>query len=472
MNPSLSRFLTRNPAGFVEVATRWLDVLGGLLGALVVYVFIDLPLAGDRDWMLLVLINLLLTVLCFDQNDLYRSWRGRPYTDQFSRLTLAWLLASALTALVWRLLDLQILIDLPWLLAWFVLNLLLIGAQRAVLHMSVRHFRRSGGNLKKVMIYGAGALGQSIVHQIARSPESGFRVIGFLDDSSRLQGQIVLQMPVLGMGADLAGLLKEHDPDELWIALPLSAMAVVSPVLDKADEAGTSVRLFPDLYGLSLLNHSVSEMLGFPMIDLNIDRMQGLNRTVKEVEDKLLAGGFLLIGLPLIGLIALLIRMESPGPVIFKQRRHGWDGKPFTIYKFRTMRLHKEPNGSLTQARRQDDRFTRIGRWLRRTSLDELPQLVNVLQGRMSMVGPRPHAIEHNEYYRQHIDGYMRRHRVKPGITGWAQINDLRGETQTIEEMSRRVKHDLFYIEHWSVWFDLRIVLTTLLKIFFSRKAW
>ena len=180
----------------------------------------------------------------------------------------------------------------------------------------------------------------------------------------------------------------------------------------------------------------------------------------------------MLIGLPLIGLIALLIRMESPGPVIFKQRRHGCDGKPFTIYKFRTMRLHKEADGSLTQARRQDDRFTRIGRWLRRSSLDELPQLVNVLQGRMSMVGPRPHAIEHNEYYRQHIDGYMRRHRVKPGITGWAQINDLRGETQTIEEMSRRVKHDLFYIEHWSVWFDLRIVLTTLLKIFFSRKAW
>ena len=208
MNPSLSRFLTRNPAGFVEVATRWLDVLGGLWGALVVYVFIDLPLAGDRDWMLLVLINLLLTVLCFDQNDLYRSWRGRPYTDQFSRLTLAWLLASALTALVWRSLDLQIIIDLPWLLAWFVFNLLLIGAQRAVLHMSVRHFRRSGGNLKKVIIYGAGALGQSIVQQIARSPESGFRVIGFLDDNSRLQGQTVLQIPVLGMGADLAALLK------------------------------------------------------------------------------------------------------------------------------------------------------------------------------------------------------------------------------------------------------------------------
>ena len=472
MNPSFSRFLTRNPAGFVEVATRWLDLLGGLFGALIVYALINLPLAGDRDWILLVLVNLLITLLCFDQNELYRSWRGRPYSDQFSRLTLAWLVASALTAIVWALLNLQVLVDLPWLLAWFALNLFFIGGQRAMLHLGVRHFRRRGGNLKRVLIYGAGALGQSIVQQIERSPESGFRVIGFLDDNSRLQGQMVLGQPVIGMGAELEHVLKTHDPDELWIALPLSAMAAVSPVLDQADAAGTSVRLFPDLYGLSLLNHSVSEMLGFPMIDLNIDRMQGLNRTIKEVEDKLLAGGFLLIGLPLIGLIALLIRMESPGPIIFKQRRHGWDGKPFTIYKFRTMRLHQEPDGQLKQAQREDDRFTRMGRWLRRTSLDELPQLVNVLQGRMSMVGPRPHAIEHNEYYRQHIDGYMRRHRVKPGITGWAQINDLRGETQTIEEMSRRVKHDLYYIEHWSVWFDLRIVLTTLLKIFFSRKAW
>ncbi|MFZ9759615.1 MAG: exopolysaccharide biosynthesis polyprenyl glycosylphosphotransferase, partial [Burkholderiaceae bacterium] len=423
MNPSFSRFLTRNPAGFVEVATRWLDLLGGLFGALIVYALINLPLAGDRDWILLVLVNLLITLLCFDQNELYRSWRGRPYSDQFSRLTLAWLVASALTAIVWALLNLQVLVDLPWLLAWFALNLFFIGGQRAMLHLGVRHFRRRGGNLKRVLIYGAGALGQSIVQQIERSPESGFRVIGFLDDNSRLQGQIVLGQPIICMGAELEHILKTHDPDELWIALPLSAMAAVSPVLDQADAAGTSVRLFPDLYGLSLLNHSVSEMLGFPMIDLNIDRMQGLNRTIKEVEDKLLAGGFLLIGLPLIGLIALLIRMESPGPIIFKQRRHGWDGKPFTIYKFRTMRLHQEPDGQLTQAQREDDRFTRMGRWLRRTSLDELPQLVNVLQGRMSMVGPRPHAIEHNEYYRQHIDGYMRRHRVKPGITGWAQIN-------------------------------------------------
>jgi putative colanic acid biosynthesis UDP-glucose lipid carrier transferase len=171
-------------------------------------------------------------------------------------------------------------------------------------------------------------------------------------------------------------------------------------------------------------------------------------------------------------MIALIIRLTSDGPILFKQRRRGWDGKPFTIYKFRTMQLHTEPPGQLTQARINDHRFTAIGRWLRKTSLDELPQLYNVLQGRMSLVGPRPHAIEHDNFYEKHIEGYLRRHRVKPGITGWAQINDLRGEVQELEEMSRRVKHDLYYIEHWSLWFDVRIILATVLKIFFSKKAW
>ena len=213
-------------------------------------------------------------------------------------------------------------------------------------------------------------------------------------------------------------------------------------------------------------------MLGFPIIDLNVDRMQGVNRIIKDLEDKLLGWIFFLIALPMIGLIAVLIRMSSEGPIIFRQRRNGWDGKPFTIYKFRTMWVHEEPEGQLTQARKDDHRFTPIGRWLRRTSFDELPQLFNVIQGKMSIVGPRPHAIEHDSFYQQHIEGYLRRNRVKPGITGWAQINDLRGEVQEIEEMSRRVKHDLYYIEHWSLWFDLRIILATILKIFFSKKAW
>jgi len=277
---------------------------------------------------------------------------------------------------------------------------------------------------------------------------------------------------VLGGSADLEQILAGNAIDELWIALPLSATQKVSDVLEISNRHVVSVRLFPDLYGLTLLNHSVSELLGFPIIDLNVDRMQGFNRLIKELEDKVLGLVIFVAALPLIGMIALIIRLSSDGPILFKQRRRGWDGKPFTIYKFRTMQLHTEPPGQLTQARINDHRFTAIGRWLRKTSLDELPQLYNVLQGRMSLVGPRPHAIEHDNFYEKHIEGYLRRHRVKPGITGWAQINDLRGEVQELEEMSRRVKHDLYYIEHWSLWFDVRIILATVLKIFFSKKAW
>jgi putative colanic acid biosynthesis UDP-glucose lipid carrier transferase len=233
-----------------------------------------------------------------------------------------------------------------------------------------------------------------------------------------------------------------------------------------------SVRLFPDLNGLALLNHSVSEMLGLPIIDLNVNQMQGLNRLLKELEDKILGVILFILALPIIGAISVAIKLSSEGPILFRQRRNGWDGRPFTIYKFRTMLQHDEQNGQLTQAKKDDARFTKIGRWLRRSSLDELPQLFNVLQGKMSLVGPRPHAVEHNNFFQKRISGYMRRHRVKPGITGWAQINDLRGEILEIDDMSRRLKHDLYYIEHWSLMFDLRIIIATLLKIFSSKKAW
>ena len=468
LQPQVSRFLSREYAGLIELATRWLDIVGGVLAAFVASLWLGLM---GRDWMLLVLVNLLLNYILFQQGELYRSWRGRPYSDQFSRLVLAWLVSSLATALIWAVADLREAVRLEQLLLWFGVSLLLIGGQRAALHLSVRRFRRLGGNPKRVVIYGAGPLGQSILQQTLSSPESGFQVVGFLDDGVIFESQIA-GVPVLGGRLDAQSVMDEIQPDELWIALPLSALERVGAILELADERRVSVRLFPDIYGMTLLNHSASELLGFPILDLNVDRMQGANRWVKNTEDRVLGFVFLLIALPVIALIALVVKLESRGPVLFKQKRNGFDGKPFTIYKFRTMQVHREPEGQLTQARKHDERFTRIGRFLRRSSLDELPQLVNVLQGRMSLVGPRPHAIEHNEYFSEHIEGYLRRHRVKPGITGWAQVNDLRGETQTIEEMSRRVKHDLYYIEHWSLWFDLRIILTTILKMFFSRKAW
>ena len=200
--------------------------------------------------------------------------------------------------------------------------------------------------------------------------------------------------------------------------------------------------------------------------------MEGVNRFIKAAEDRILATLILVAISPLMLFIALGVKLSSPGPVLFKQKRHGWDGKPIKVYKFRTMRVHEEEEGKITQARRSDPRVTPFGAFLRRTSLDELPQFFNVLQGRMSIVGPRPHAVEHNEFYKEQVEAYMQRHRVKPGITGWAQINGWRGETDTLEKMRKRVEYDLYYIENWSLWFDLKIIFLTLFKGFVNKNAY
>jgi Undecaprenyl-phosphate glucose phosphotransferase len=216
----------------------------------------------------------------------------------------------------------------------------------------------------------------------------------------------------------------------------------------------------------------MSEVAGMPVLNLTASPMVGFARFLKGLEDRALALLILLLVSPLMVAIAIGIKLSSPGPVLFKQKRHGWDGKPITVWKFRTMQVHQEENGKVTQATRNDSRVTKLGALLRRTSVDELPQFFNVLQGKMSIVGPRPHAIEHNEFYKDSINQYMLRHKVKPGITGWAQINGYRGEIDNLEKMEKRIEYDLFYIENWSIWFDLKIIAATLIKGFINKNAY
>ncbi|MBV8273597.1 MAG: exopolysaccharide biosynthesis polyprenyl glycosylphosphotransferase [Cupriavidus sp.] len=221
------------------------------------------------------------------------------------------------------------------------------------------------------------------------------------------------------------------------------------------------IRWVPDVSSVELLGHRFSEFMGLPVIDLNAPPVSGITGLLKASFDRAFSCA-VLIGLsPLLLVIAVLVKLSSPGPVLFRQQRLGIDGHPFDVFKFRTMRVHLD--AGVTQAVPGDARVTRIGAFLRRTSLDELPQFINVLRGEMSVVGPRPHAMEHNELYKELIDRYMLRHRVKPGITGWAQINGLRGQTDTIEKMRKRIEFDIYYIQHWSFQLDLRIILRTAL---------
>ena len=232
-----------------------------------------------------------------------------------------------------------------------------------------------------------------------------------------------------------------------------------------------NIRLVPDWFSLKLLNHGVSEAVGIPMLDLSYSPVAGSVRLTKAIEDLVLGAIIFMLISPLLVFIAIAVKATSPGPVLFKQKRHGWNGEVINVYKFRSMFVH-ENKGAVAQATRSDARVTPLGSFLRRSSLDELPQFFNVLQGRMSIVGPRPHAVEHNDYYKELVPRYMLRHKVKPGITGWAQINGFRGETDTLEKMEKRVEYDLYYIEHMSVWLDLKIIALTLFKGFRHQNAY
>jgi len=252
----------------------------------------------------------------------------------------------------------------------------------------------------------------------------------------------------------------------------LKAEDRVKEILYDLRHSTATIRFVPGIFGFRLLNHSVTEVAGMAVLDLSATPMVGLNRAVKAVEDRVLALLILVLVSPLMVFLALGVKLTSPGPVLFKQKRHGWDGNPIRVYKFRSMVVHCEEGGQVSQAQKSDARITPFGAFLRRTSLDELPQFFNVLQGRMSIVGPRPHAIAHNEQYKDQIEAYMLRHKVKPGITGWAQVNGLRGETDTLDKMKKRIEYDLYYIENWSLWFDIKIIALTLVKGFVHKNAY
>jgi putative colanic acid biosynthesis UDP-glucose lipid carrier transferase len=262
------------------------------------------------------------------------------------------------------------------------------------------------------------------------------------------------------------------DLDEIWLAVADLSVGSREVIMEILRRSSLVVRFVPDLSMLALLNHMPAEVAGMTVIDLNASPLSGYNTVLKAAFDKIFALIALLITAPLLLVIALAIKLDSRGPVLFRQLRHGWDGDVIEVLKFRTMKHVGADENKYQQAVRSDPRITRIGRYLRKASLDELPQFFNVLTGEMSVVGPRPHPLELNESFNEQIEAYMQRHRVKPGITGWAQVHGLRGETKTLEKMQKRVEYDLYYIENWSMWLDMKIIVRTFLAGWISESAY
>jgi len=451
----------------IRIADMFLIAVGGWFsyGAHSNYAKFELP---DAYWVA-VSIQIILVLSLFSAFNVYVSWRGKSLLLQFYTLLQAWCVSFLVLFGIAFLTQTGEMFSREWAVYWFVIS----GACLFLLRLAVRkiltHCRKRKLNCKNIIIIGANSLGREIAERIQDNAWSGLEVIRFFDTEPAMESLQGIKVESL---EKLHEFKQQGNVSEIWIALPLSEEEKLSWLLKDLEHCTLNIRFMPSLMiGDKLLSQPISRVLGMAVIDLSITPMNDSNRIIKWLEDKLLSALILILISPLMLLIAIGVKCSSPGPVIYKQKRHGWDGTIFTVYKFRSMKVHREEQGKVTQACRGDSRVTPLGALLRKYNLDELPQFINVLQGRMSIVGPRPHAVEHNDYYKEEIEHYMRRHKVKPGVTGWAQVSGWRGETDTLEKMQKRVEFDLYYIDHWSLWFDLKIIALTILRSFFDKHA-
>lgn len=466
-NASLWEAVLRASDAAVVALTGWLAALL-YLGAL----------PNDGAYAIGIVLAILLVLVGFPGFGLYRAWRGESIGRELRSLTLAWAMVLATLAVVAFLTKRGPEFSRGWFLIWLVLGWAALVGARVMLRNALRALRRRGMNQRRIVIVRTGEFGVALARGLKAAPWAGLKVIAMFCAEA---GSCTCGKPDLRLGDpervfegldELARFVEHEAIDQVWIALPLKEEDSIRRVLHELRHSTADVRYVPDISALRLLNNSVTDVAGFPVMSLSSTRMDGANELVKEVVDRALALMILVVVSPLMVAIAIGVRLSSPGPVLFRQRRMGFGGEQIDVFKFRSMVVHADAAGQVTQASKGDSRVTPFGAFLRRTSLDELPQFFNVLRGEMSIVGPRPHALEHNEQYKELVDKYMLRHKVKPGITGWAQINGCRGETDTLEKMAKRVEHDLHYIENWSLALDLKIIALTVVRGFVDRNAY
>lgn len=426
---------------------------------------------------LLLLVVVFLTTNIFSLFSVYRAWRGRWLYRELVTLSAAWICVMLCVGLITFLTKSGSNFSRLWFGWTFFVSFVGMVGFRVFLRVSLRYFRARGLNQKKVIIVGAGMLGKKACNAILSETWAGLQPVGFFDDNPRIKGLSHKGVPVKGAIDEVLPFIEqrrksEEGPiDQVWIALPLHAENKIEEVQRSLSDTATNVYLIPDLFAFQLSSYSVDEVVGLPIMNMSASPVSGGAAMLKRVEDIVVSSLLIAILSPILLAIALIVKLESPGPIIFKQRRYGQDGREIIVWKFRSMTC-TEDGTSVKQAQRNDTRITKSGYWLRRLSLDELPQLFNVLQGTMSLVGPRPHAVAHNEFYRTKVSGYMARHKIRPGITGWAQVNGCRGETAQIGDMEERVRYDLEYIRNWSVPLDFQILFRTVKTVMNTKNTY
>ncbi len=408
----------------------------------------------------------LFALLVFGSSSVYRSWRGISVVNELTKLLAVWSVIFGLGVLYVALLKVNGVTSRLWWGYWFVGTALASCGVRLLCRHAAAWVRERGLDARSAVVVGATSDATRIVATLARQRWAGIDVQGWFGEAAD-EGALP-SVPRLGGVAGLAAYVEANQIAQVWIALPVSEQRQIDSILSSLRHSTADIKFVPDLFGIQLLNHSVEQVAGLPVINLQQTPLHGYARVLKGFEDRVLALLILLAIAPVMLVIAVAVKLSSPGPVLYRQERMSWNNKTFGMLKFRSMPVEAEKHTGAVWARAGESRATAVGRLLRRTSLDELPQFLNVLKGDMSIVGPRPERPVFVDKFKDEIPSYMKKHMVKAGITGWAQVNGWRGST----DLSRRIECDIYYIENWSLALDLKIIFLTLFKGFVSKNAY
>lgn len=461
--------ILREYSSLLEFLLRITDattiVGAGIIAYYIRFGSLDMPLA----YRFVLLISAAVLLYVFQSHRLYQSSRGMRFFDEIKKITQATGIIFLALAGISVALKASGDFSRIWAMIWAIFTVGFLLTSRVAIRSTLYELRKRGYNTRSVVIVGDAKQIVRAKNIINAAPWLGLNMIGYIPVDCLIYNDV--DLPKLGEVGQIETTLSEYKVDQVWLVTTFEQSQLANVVLQQLKQSPVTIRWLPHFFDFQLVNHSISEVDGYPILNLSDTPIKGVSLMTKWIQDKLLSLLILVMISPLMLIIAVAIKITSKGPVLFKQDRHGEKGNLIQIYKFRSMCVHDEGD-SVTQATKGDSRITPLGAFLRKTSLDELPQFINVLRGDMSIVGPRPHAVVHNLQYRDSIDSYMRRHGVKPGITGWAQVNGLRGETDTLDKMERRVEADMHYINNWSLWLDIKIIVLTVFRGFTGGNAY
>lgn len=421
----------------------------------------------ENYWQVILLVTVL-TVLLFPLFAIYRVWRGVSTLTEIKSITMAWVMIALLLAALAFVTKSGADYSRSWVGIWFVSTWFCFVVSRIVMRLILRWLRSSGFNHRHIIIVGTGAQAMVVADRLIKTTWFGLEIEAFFGaNDSDLADQFKGKKLILDYD-ELREYVDKNELDQVWIALPHTEEKMIRDVITVLDGASVEIRYVPDIFEYQLMHHSLAEMAGVPVVNVSYSAIDGANKLVKAVEDYVLALIILVMASPLMLLIAIGVKLSSSGPILYRQRRVGWNGQEFTMFKFRSMPDQVENETGPVWACKLDGRATTLGSFLRKTSLDELPQLFNILKGEMSLIGPRPERPVFVEKYKDEIPHYMKKHLVKAGLTGWAQVHGWRGNTC----LHTRIEHDLYYIENWSLWLDIKIIVMTVFRGLVHKNAY